>query len=120
MSLRPGSFSTLGKKALKLTGGPNSPPPPPGRNTYGALVEKGEADIFLTYCTNAVLAKHEAGALQIVALPPALAVGADYGLTVLNGASPEANRLAFYMMSPSGQAIFAKHGFSAVALPTGS
>jgi hypothetical protein len=53
-------------------------------------------------------------------LPPALAVGADYGLTVLSGASPEANRLAFYMMSPSGQAIFAKHGFSAVALPAGS
>lgn len=117
---RPGSFATLDRKALKLTGGAGSAPPPTGRNVYGALVEKGEADIFLTYCTNAVLAKGEIGTLQIVALPVGLAVGADYGLTVLNGATPEANRLAFYMMSPAGQAIFAKHGFSAVALPAGS
>lgn len=116
---RPGSLAALDKKALKLTGGPGSAPPPPGRNVYAALVEKGEADIFLTYCTNAVLAKGEVGTLQVVALPIGLAVGADYGLTVLNGARPEANRLAFYMMSPAGQATFAEHGFSAVALPAG-
>ena len=118
--LRPGSFAALDKKALKLTGGPTSAPPPAGRNAYAALVEKGEADLFLTYCTNAVLAKAEVSTLQIVPLPAGLAVGADYGLTVLNDARPEANRLAFYMMSPAGQAIFAKHGFSAVALPAGS
>ena len=117
--LRPGSFVALDKKALKLTGGPSSAPPPE-RNVYGALIERGEADIFLTYCTNAVVAKAEVTSLQIVALPVGLAVGADYGLTVLNDARPEANRLAFYMLSPSGQAIFARHGFSAVALPGGS
>jgi ABC-type molybdate transport system substrate-binding protein len=118
--LRPGSFAALDRKALKLTGGPGSPPPLAGRNTYAALIESGAADIFLTYCTNAVLAKSEVPALQIVALPLGLTVGADYGLTVLNGARPEANRFAFYMMSPTGQAIFARHGFSAVALPAGS
>jgi len=114
---RPGSFATLDKKALKLVGGPNSPPPPAGRSAYAALVETGAADIFLTYCTNATAAKNEVAALQIVPLPIGLTVGADYGLTVLNGARPEANRLAFYMMSPAGQAIFANHGFNAVALP---
>lgn len=117
---RRGSFAALDRKALKLTGGPNAPQPPAGRSIYGILVEKGEADIFLTYCTNAVAAKREIGALQIVALPPELAVGADYGLTALNGARPEANRLAFYILSPAGQAIFARHGFTAVSLPAGS
>ena len=118
--MQPGSSATLEKKALKLTGGPHSPAPPPDRSIYGLLVERGEADLFLTYCTNAVQAKREVPALQVVALPPELAVGADYGLTVLKTARPEAARLAFYIMSPSGQAILARHGFTAVALPAGS
>jgi len=115
-----GSSAELEKKALKLTGGPNSPAPPPGRSLYGLLVERGDADIFLTYCTNAVLARREVPTLKVAALPPELAVGADYGLTVLNGARPEAARLAFFILSPAGQAIFARHGFTAVALPAGS
>ena len=56
--LKKGAFATLSAKTLQLTGGPNSPPPP-GRSVYGKLVEEGAADIFLTYCTNAVLARKE-------------------------------------------------------------
>ena len=52
---RPGG-PLLADKALQLTGGPNSPPPPAGRNVYGMLVATGQADVFLTYCTNAVVA----------------------------------------------------------------
>lgn len=118
--VRPGASAELEKKALKLTGGPNSPPPPKDRSVYGMLVERGDADIFLTYCTNAVLAKREVGSLKIVALPPELAVGADYGLALVKAARPEAVQFAFYMLSPAGQAIFASYGFTAVALPAGS
>lgn len=118
--MRPGNSAALEKKALKLTGGPNSPAAPPDRSLYGLLVERGDADLFLTYCTNAVQARREVPALQIVALPPELAVGADYGLTVLKTARPDAARLAFYVLSPAGQAILARHGFTAVALPAGS
>jgi ABC-type molybdate transport system substrate-binding protein len=119
-ALRPGSSAELEKKALKLTGGPSSPAPPPGRSLYAMLVERGDADLFLTYCTNAVQAQREVPALKIVALPPDLAVSADYGLTVLNTARPEAARFALYLLSPAGQAVFAQHGFAAVALPAGS
>lgn len=118
--VRPGASAELEKKALKLTGGPNSPPPPKDRSVYGMLVERGDADIFLTYCTNAVQSKREANSLRIVALPPDLAVGADYGLTLVKAARPEAAQLAFYILSPAGQAILARHGFTAVALPAGS
>jgi ABC-type molybdate transport system substrate-binding protein len=117
--LRAGNSAALEKKALKLTGGPNSPAPPPDRSLYAMLVERGDADLFLTYCTNAVQARREVPGLKVVSLPPELAVGADYGLTVLNGARPEAARLAFFILSPSGQAIFARYGFTAVALPGG-
>jgi ABC-type molybdate transport system substrate-binding protein len=109
--LRPGAAKTLDAKALKLTGGPNSPPPPKDRSVYGVIVEKGEADIFLTYCTNAVLAKKEVPSLQIVAIPEALTVGAEYGLAVVKGARPEAERLAAFILSSAGRDILARHGF---------
>jgi molybdate transport system substrate-binding protein len=51
--LRPGASAALERKALQLTGGPNSPTAPPGRALYGMLVAEGKADLFLTYCTNA-------------------------------------------------------------------
>src|SRR4029453_19504292 len=85
--LRAGATATLEKKALQLTGGPASPPAPQGRSVYGELLAQGAADIFLTYCTNALAAQRENPAQQIVALPNAPAVGADYGLTVMNGPS---------------------------------
>jgi len=115
--LKPGVFATLEKKALQLTGGPVSPPAPQGRSVYGELLTQGAADIFLTYCTNALAAQRENSTQQIVALPDALAVGADYGLTVMNGASAEAYQFAMFILSAEGQRMLAKHGFAAPALP---
>jgi molybdate transport system substrate-binding protein len=85
---------------------------PVGRTVYGWHVLEGRADIFLTYCTNALLAQKENPDQQIVALPDSLAVGADYGLTVVNGAPPAALRLADFIVSPEGQKILEKHGFT--------
>jgi molybdate transport system substrate-binding protein len=116
-ALRPGSFATLSAKARQLTGGPNSPPPPADRSVYGVLVARGEADVFLTYCTNAVVARREEPALQVVELPANLAVGADYGLTVARTAGTEAQAFALFVMSEPGQRILAAQGFVAPALP---
>jgi ABC-type molybdate transport system substrate-binding protein len=111
--LKSGSRATLEKKALLLTGAANSAPPPKGRNVYGWHVAEGRADIFLTYCTNALPARTENAGQQVVQLPESLAVGADYGLTIVSGASPGADRLAKFILSPQGQAILARHGFAA-------
>ncbi|HEY8555530.1 MAG TPA: molybdate ABC transporter substrate-binding protein [Burkholderiales bacterium] len=115
--VRPGAEAALSAKALKLTGGPDSPPPPKGRNAYAHVVSSGHADIFLTYCTNAVLARKEVPALQIVAIPDALAVGADYGMTVVQGARPEGLSFALFLLSVPGQEILGRHGFTTVSLP---
>jgi len=115
--LRPGAFAALEKKALQLVGGPASPTAPPGRALYGMLMDEGKADIFLTYCTNAREAQAQNPGQQVVALPDELAVGADYGLTVLAGASPQAYQFAMFVLSTDGQRILAKHGFAAPALP---
>jgi molybdate transport system substrate-binding protein len=70
-----------------------------------------------SYCTSALAAQRENPAQQIVALPDALAVGADYGLTVMNGASAAAYQFAMFILSAEGQRTLAKHGFAAPALP---
>jgi len=115
--LQPGAFALLEKKALQLVGGPSSPTAPPGRALYGMLIAEGKADLFLSYCTNAREAREQNADQQVVALPDELAVGADYGLTVLNGASPAAYQLAMFILSTDGQRILAKHGFAAPGLP---
>ena len=100
------------------TGGPDSAKPPEGRNLYGWVMGERRADVFLTYCTNAVLARKEVPALQVVSIPDALAVGADYGLIVRKDAPAEAGRLALFILSPAGQAILADYGFVATAVPS--
>ena len=108
-----GAAATLSAKALQLTGGPNSPPPPADRSVYGVLVAQGAADLFLTYCTNAVAAVREQPGQRSVPVPEGINVSASYGVTVLNGAPDEARRFVDFLLSPAGQAVLAQHGFAA-------
>lgn len=110
-AVRPGSYAALDAKALQLTGGADSPKPPAGRSTYAWVMDEGKADLFLTYCTNAVLAQREVPRLKIIAVPPALQVAASYGLTWRPDAGVVATRLAQFILSPPAQAVFQRHGF---------
>ncbi len=116
-AVRSGARAQLEGKALQLTGGSASAAPPAGRSPYGWHIAEGRADIFLAYCTAARAAAAEHPRQQIVALPDALAVGADYGLTVMRDASPAAYRFAIFVLSPDGQRLLAGHGFTAPNLP---
>jgi ABC-type molybdate transport system substrate-binding protein len=64
--LRPGAYANLDAKALKLVGGPNSPTPPTDRSLYALMMEAKQADLFLTYCTNASQAAKEVTSLRVV------------------------------------------------------
>jgi molybdate transport system substrate-binding protein len=48
----------------------------------------------------------------VIQLPEALAVAAEYGMTVMNGASTAATRLSQFILSTSGQQILVRHGFA--------
>jgi ABC-type molybdate transport system substrate-binding protein len=111
-TVRSGARAALEAKAFLLTGAKDSATPPPGDNVYGWHVGAGHADIFVTYRTNVLAAQQQSPRLQAVALPETLAVGADYGLTVMNGAPPAAQAFAQFILSPAGQAILADHGFA--------
>jgi molybdate transport system substrate-binding protein len=68
-ALRPGAYGALDAKALKLTGSPEAPQPPPGRGVYEWLISEGRADLFLTYCTNAVAVQKELPRMSVVQMP---------------------------------------------------
>ncbi len=110
-AVQPGAFATLERKALQLTGGPSSPKAPAGPGVYAWVMNQGQADVFLTYCTNAVAAQLEVPQPKIVAIPTNLQVGADYGLTVRRGAHPAAQAFADALLTPQAQSIFARYGF---------
>jgi molybdate transport system substrate-binding protein len=111
-ALKPGSQALLEKKALKLTGAKDSAAPPAGRAAYGWHVAEGRADIFLTYCTNVLAAQKQYPDQQRVELPEQLSVGADYGLTVIEGAPPAAQDFVEFILSADGQKILAGYGFA--------
>ncbi len=109
--LRTGAFAKLAAKALRLSGGPDTQKAPAGHNQYAWLMSQGHADIFLTYRTNALLAKLEIPSLQIIDIPPRLSVGAEYGLVVLKDAPPSADELAEFILGSEAQGILRGYGF---------
>ena len=106
-----GAFRILDAKALKLTGAASSPQPPAGRTFYGWAMDEGQADVFLTYCTNAVAAQAEVPRLKVVQMPPELQVGATYALTVSKSANPAATAFARALLESPALGIFKRFGF---------
>ncbi|TWG41086.1 molybdenum ABC transporter molybdate-binding protein [Acidovorax delafieldii] len=109
--VQPGAYAQLDAKALKLTGGADSPKPPAGRGTYAWVMDQRQVDVFLTYCTNAVAAQAEVPRLHVVQLPAALQVGARYGVTVRADAPAAAQAFASALRQPAAQAVLQRLGF---------
>lgn len=109
----PGSAQQLKAKALQLAGGPQHAPPPPNRNVYGVLMAEGQADVFITYCTNATIAQREVPSLQILPVPEAINVSALYGIAAIRPVSAGAQRFVDFVTGEGGQQILRSHGFSA-------
>ena len=76
------------------------------------MIQERKADIFLTYCTNAIVAIREVDGARMLAIAEPLAVGADYGLTTMKAAPPAATRFVEFVLSAQGQGILARHGFA--------
>lgn len=111
-ALQPGAYALLDAKALKLVGSPAAAQPPAGRGAYSWLMDTGQADVLLTYCTNAAVVAREVPRMAVLAVPPALEVGADYGVTAQVGDAGAA-RFVQLLLSAPGQATFARFGFGA-------
>jgi molybdenum ABC transporter molybdate-binding protein len=116
-SIRPGSRATLEAKAQKLIGGaPITAQPPPGVDVFAWHLRQGHADIFIEYCSAGADFKKDLPGATVVDLPPNLATGADYGLTVLPTKNTNAANFAFFILSQEGQSILSRNGFDAPLL----
>ena len=111
-ALKPGAFAVLESKAHQLVGKVDSPKPPQGRLAYAWIMDRGDVDVFLTYCTNAVAAQQEAPRLKVVQLPQELQVGAAYGFTVRADAPLSAVAFGNALLAPKAQAVFSRLGFA--------
>ncbi len=109
----PGAEATLEAKAAQLVGGnPSAPPVPTGANSLVYFLNTQQTvDIFISYATSAVQARTLDPTLRIIFLPRELSVAAPFGLTVFNGASPDGQQFADYVLSRQGQRILATYGF---------
>jgi molybdate transport system substrate-binding protein len=92
-ALKAGAKIILEAKAVQMAGGPASPKAPEGRTFDGWLMATDQADVFLTYCTNAVQAKAEVPTCQVIGVPKPLSVGADNGVEALKGAPAVSSQL---------------------------
>ena len=119
-AILPGSLQNLNEKSIFFT----QELVPPDKFTSGGLIAWGlqeaplglKVDAFISYYTSALAALEISPNLKVVELPDNLAVKADYGLTVLKGASPKGQQLADYILSPEGQEVLAKYGFSSLGV----
>lgn len=115
-ALRPGAQALLAGKALKLLGSPGAMVPVNGHSPGGSVFLGDHADALLYYCSSVPSLLREVPGLASVTLPASLEVGPVYALTVRPD-SPDAMRLAMFMLSRPGQAILVQNGFLPVMAP---
>lgn len=116
-ALRPGSYAILDQKARQIVGGPANNAPVASKDPVIAAFAADRIDIFIGYCSGTKRLLSQMPQLQVAEVPGGIATGPEYGLAVLKGADPRTADLALFMLSTSGQQIFADYGFVPVALP---
>ncbi|MDE1991478.1 MAG: molybdate ABC transporter substrate-binding protein [Rhizobiaceae bacterium] len=109
----PGRGAALKSRARQLVGGRNSPPTPAGKGG-GYLITDGEADLMLSYYSNARLLEADP-AFAVVEIPAEFAPRVEYGLVLRRGAPDEARQLRDFILSDRGQAILEATGFSRIS-----
>jgi len=111
----PGAMAYLDSRALRLFGSPDVPIPAGADPGAYLLLTANRGDEFLNWCpaTAASVATNPTR-LQSLELPPAIAVTANYGLTLRTGAPPGAAALRDFILSADGQLILEKYGLTRV------
>jgi molybdate transport system substrate-binding protein len=110
-----GAMPYLDAKALRLFGSPDVPIPAGADPGAYLLLTANRGDAFLGWCTAAEASvATNPTRLQSLEMPPSIAVTANYGLTLRNGAPVEAELLRAFILSGPSQVILEKYGFGRV------
>lgn len=115
-SIRPGSRSGLASRSTVIDVVPGSPAPHSGDINVDAIQDR-RVDVDVIYCSGKARYERAMQDATVTVLPANLQVGPEYGLAVMKNAGPQAAGLALAILSPEGQRILARWGFTPVALP---
>lgn len=110
--VHPGAQAILSAKAQQLVGGKTAVPTPTGQDAMEYAYAQKTVQISLGYCSGRQTTPDTR--YVNVELPPALAITADYGLSVITrGDQPHtaAYRFALFVMSPQAQAVLGQYRF---------
>jgi molybdate transport system substrate-binding protein len=113
-TVRAGSAAALRGLANCLTGA-SLPITADVAAPYADIMRREDADIFLTYRSNALAVLDEVRGTRIVDLPDALAVRATYGCVRLSP-HPDAVAFATLLGSDQGRHILGNHGLESATL----
>lgn len=103
-----GLFQLLDAKARKLSGA--SVPAVDERLPYISAFEDDQADAYIMYCTNAVIAKKALPHLDVVRIADNLNVRSVYGIAATMHSVAGSDFVRF-VLTAAGQDILRKHGF---------
>lgn len=107
--VRTGAYTKLDAKALQLVGAELNPAAT--ASPYPAIFKERKADVFITYCTNAVVTATVVPGLTWERFPEPINVAAVYGIGAGANASPEADAFVAFAIGAEGRKIFERHGF---------
>jgi len=106
---RPGSYAKLDAKALKLTG--KEVARDDKDLPYARVFLEKRADLFITYCTNAVATAREVPGLTWLRFDADINVPGAYTIGATQSGGKAAEEFVSLVLSPEGQAILERYGF---------
>lgn len=107
--VRPGSYAGLDAKALKLTG--REVARDEKELPYARVFQEKRADLFITYCTNAVATAKAVPGLVWARFGSDVNVAGSYTLGATAAGGKAAEEFVTLVLSPDGQAILERYGF---------
>ena len=106
---RPGSYAALDAKALKLTG--QEVARDEKELPYARVFQEKKAELFITYCTNAVATAKAVPGLSWVRFGSDINVAGAYTIGATASGGKSAEEFISLVLSPDGQAILERYGF---------
>ena len=100
-----------------VIGAPAGGPQPRSGDAFADALQDGRVDLEILYCSGRDRFTRLLPTARMIPFPPALQVGPEYALAVLKNGDPLAAELALYILSPKGQAMLGRSGFTPVSLP---
>ncbi len=104
-----GAFATLDAKAKKLTGAEVNPNET--QSAYARILTAKQADVFVSYCTNATTAQQQNPAITYVRVPTEFDVISNYSIGIAPGASESARNFLRFILSERARPVLRSLGF---------